>query len=331
MPELLAFLSYTRMDDEFFGGYITAFRKVLENAVHVVTGEKTFRIFQDIEGIVIGESWRKKLAEIINKSSFLVPMMSPLFFNSEPCRDEVKQFLEHERAIGKHDLILPVYFISSAKLEKEEEKTKDPLAKELAARQKSDWREMANVPLGEPAARKAILKLGGEIAKAIERLEGLGIRSRGEVKQPHPKRDYEALIGDLQLGDGVTGNLKREQAHPRRILWVDDIPDNNIWERRALESYGVRFVLARDTSEAEQLLIKKGPFVAIVSDVARPGDRQAGYTFLDRVRKAGINTPYFIYTGHVAAELWPMARARGAQGITADPDALVQMVVATFK
>ena len=57
----LAFLSYTRKDDEFFGGYITTFRKMLENAVQVVTGETSFQVFQDIDGIVIGENWEKKL------------------------------------------------------------------------------------------------------------------------------------------------------------------------------------------------------------------------------------------------------------------------------
>ena len=44
MTKALAFLSYTRKDDEFFGGYITAFRKMLENAVHVVTGDTHFQV-----------------------------------------------------------------------------------------------------------------------------------------------------------------------------------------------------------------------------------------------------------------------------------------------
>ena len=79
MTEPLAFLSYTRKDDEFFGRYITAFRKALENAVHVVSGDERFRVFQDVEGIVIGEKWQKKLAEAINQSSVFVPMLSPLF------------------------------------------------------------------------------------------------------------------------------------------------------------------------------------------------------------------------------------------------------------
>jgi hypothetical protein len=45
----------------------------------------------------------------------------------------------------------------------------------------------------------------------------------------------------------------------------------------------------------------------------------------------GIDTPYFIYTSGLAAKLWPVARARGAQGLTADPDALVEMVLTAFK
>ena len=119
--------------------------------------------------------------------------------------------------------------------------------------------------------------------------------------------------------------------NPRTILWVDDNPDNNIWERRALESYGVRFVLARDTAEAERQLQVQGPFAAIISDMGRGSDPQAGYTLLSRVRAAGMQVPYFIYTTPRAARLWPIARLRGAKGITGDPDALVEMVVAEIR
>ena len=62
--------------------------------------------------------------------------------------------LAHERHLKRDDLILRVYFLSSAKLEKEEERAKDPLAVELAKRQMFDWREKANLSLEEPAARQ---------------------------------------------------------------------------------------------------------------------------------------------------------------------------------
>lgn len=322
MPPPLAFLSYTRKDDEFFGGYITAFRKMLENAVHVVTGEQSFQVFQDIDGLVIGEKWQKKLVEAIHSSSFFVPMLSPLFFNSKPCREEAGQFLEHERELKRDDLILPIYFLTTAKLEKEEEKAKDVLATEFANRQIFDWRRQANVPLQESAAREAILALARAIENAMQRLE---------AGRPQPEHGREILAADPRLTAGIAAHVRREELSPRTILWVDDNPDNNIWERQALESYGARFVLARDTAEAERQLQEKGPFAAIISDMGRVGDPLAGYTLLTRVRKLRIQAPYFIYTAGLAARLWPVARLRGAQGLTADPDALVEMVVMAIR
>jgi CheY-like chemotaxis protein len=288
MPSPLAFLSYTRKDDEFFGGYITAFRKMLENAVHVVTGERSFQVFQDIDGLVIGEHWQKK----------------------------------HERALKRDDLILPIYFLTTAKLEKEEEKAKDALATEFANRQMFDWRKQANVPLQEPAAREAILALARAIETAIERLE---------AAPPRGEDAHEHLVADPRLTAGIAADLRREPLTPRTILWVDDNPDNNVWERRALESYGARFVLARDTAEADRQLRENGPFAAIISDMGRVGDRRAGYTLLAKVRDAGNQVPYFIYTAGLAAKLSPLAKHRGAQGLTADPDDLVGMVVAAIR
>jgi CheY-like chemotaxis protein len=337
----LAFLSYTRKDDEFFGGYITAFRKMLENAVQVVTGETSFQVFQDIDGIVIGENWEKKLDEAIHGSSFFVPMLSPLFFNNKHCREEVEKFLEHERALKRSDLILPIYFLTTAKLEKEEEKTKDPLATEFAKRQLFDWRQQANVPLQDPAGREAILALARSVANALERLENANALKRLEVgdalerlevKQTLPELGRKISTSDARLMTGIPAEMLREKLNPRKVLWVDDNPDNNIWERQALESYGVEFVLAQSTDEAVQQLQDKGPFTAIISDMGRVGDAQAGYTLLSIVREKPIQVPYFIYTAANHEEsLSHDAKVRGTQGLTSDPDTLVAMVVAAIR
>jgi CheY-like chemotaxis protein len=321
-PAPHAFLSYTRKDDELFAsGYITAFRKVLENAVQVVTGDRNFEIFQDKEGIVIGENWQRSLAEAIRDSSFFVPMLSPLFFTSDPCREEVRQFLEHERALNRDDLILPIYFVASAKVEKEEEKDKDPLVKELVKRQMFDWRENAYVPLQDPAAHKPMLELARRIGKAIERLDGAEAVTRGAetgVRIPSLKLDSEL-------------NLKREVISPHVVLWVDDNPDNNKWERHALESYGVRFLLALTTDEAVRSLQERGDSVAaIISDLGRPGDREAGFTLLEKLRGAAIDAPYFIFTSRNGTRHEAKALALGAQGLTADSDVLVAMVLAAI-
>ena len=77
-----AFLSYTRLDDEYFGGAITSLRRLLELGVQVVTGDRTFNIFQDVDGIEFGQKWRKRLTEAISTSRFLIPIVTPLFFKT---------------------------------------------------------------------------------------------------------------------------------------------------------------------------------------------------------------------------------------------------------
>jgi len=77
-----AFLSYTRLDDKFFGGAITSLRELLELGVQVVTGDQTFTIFQDVDGIELGQKWQRRLDEAISTSRFLIPVVTPLFFAS---------------------------------------------------------------------------------------------------------------------------------------------------------------------------------------------------------------------------------------------------------
>lgn len=79
-----AFLSYTRLDDEYFGGAITSLRRLLELGVRVVTGDRTFKIFQDIDGIEFGQKWDKRLTEAISTSRLLIPIVTPLSSIANP-------------------------------------------------------------------------------------------------------------------------------------------------------------------------------------------------------------------------------------------------------
>ncbi len=329
MTEPLGFLSYTRRDDQFFGGYITKFREALEAGVQVVTGDRGFKLFQDIEGIVIGEQWEKKLAEVIGRASFFLPMLSPLFLSSPNCREEVELFVGRERASGRDDMILPVYLVDSPKLEKAEERDRDPVATEIAKRQRYDWRENAWLPLDQPAARRAVLTLAQAIATAMERIATPAPGSRGG---PAGAVGLESARGDDRAATeriaAVGGPARLERPTERVVLWVDDNPANNAWERAALESYGVRFTLARSTSEALGLMAP-GRFAAIVSDLGRAGEPKAGLDLLQRLRDGGSTEPYFLYTSARAAKA--LNDVEGAQGVTADPDQLVAMVIAAVR
>lgn len=110
------------------------------------------------------------------------------------------------------------------------------------------------------------------------------------------------------------------------VLWVDDRPDNNIYERRAFEAVGLHFTLALSTNEALDLL-KRHKYAAIISDMGRLEGKEEGYVLLDEVRRQGDQTPFFIYAGSDLPEHKRETTTHGGQGSTNNPQELFQMVM----
>jgi CheY-like chemotaxis protein len=111
-----------------------------------------------------------------------------------------------------------------------------------------------------------------------------------------------------------------------KILWVDDRPENNAYEREAFESQGIEFSLALSTNEAIEIL-NSNKYAAIISDMGRKEGSQEGYVLLEKIRKSGLNTPFFIYAGSNSQEHKVMALERGAQGSTNRAQELFEMVM----
>jgi len=332
-----AFLSYTRVDDEFFGGAITSLKKLLELGVQVVSGDRSFQIFQDIDGIEFGQPWQEELDKAISEVKFLIPIITPSFFQSSACRDELQKFIQKEEAVGRNDLILPVYYVTTPLLEKNDLLQADPLAIEISKRQRYDWRTQADLPVNlpniDPQVRTSVRKLAEKISTAIARTDNTIITHNmgiDRLSEKDFKKASERIFSEeiqVQEQDSIAQKL---------ILWVDDRPNNNIYERKAMETYGIKFTLATSTDEALSVIenlyrSSKCYFDAIISDMSRPPDPEAGYRLLDTLRTRGNQTPYFIYAGsrdpkHIAA-----AFDRGAQGTTNISGELIQMVLESLR
>jgi CheY-like chemotaxis protein len=119
---------------------------------------------------------------------------------------------------------------------------------------------------------------------------------------------------------------KRLEDWHTHILWVDDKPNNNIYERMAFEAVGFSLTLALSTSEALDLL-KRNRYAAIISDMRRREGPREGYALLGALRHCGDQTPFFIYTSSNLPEQEVEAFERGAQGSTNEPEVLFQMVM----
>jgi formylglycine-generating enzyme required for sulfatase activity len=163
-----AFLSYTRFDDQNDGGAISEFCKRLANAVRSQTG-KPFEIFQDVDGIGLGERWRGKLDQVLDEARFFIPIVTPSYFTSKACRAEFEKFLRAEAARGRDDLVLPIYYIESESLEDEDLRAADPLARVIHERQRQDWRDLRFEPFDAKEVRRELVRLAIKIVRARRR------------------------------------------------------------------------------------------------------------------------------------------------------------------
>jgi len=160
-----AFVSYVRSDDKY--GRISAFRENLSDEVCLHIGEK-FPIFQDRTDISWGQNWRRRIEESLNAVTFFIPIITPGFFNSPACRDELELFLDRERELGRDDLILPVYYVDCPLLNDGEKRAGDQLAVAIAERQYADWRELRFEPYTSPQVCKTLERLAVQIRDALE-------------------------------------------------------------------------------------------------------------------------------------------------------------------
>jgi molecular chaperone DnaK len=150
-----AFMSYATKDDMNDRGALTALRKALSAEVQVQVGA-SFSIFQDRQDIVWGQSWQARIDSALTATTLLIPIMTPSFFASDACRSEVQRFAQRERAMGRDDLILPVYYVTAPAVEDPSRYSSDEVAILLASRQCFDWRPLRFENLDSKEVRKAL-------------------------------------------------------------------------------------------------------------------------------------------------------------------------------
>lgn len=170
MKKPIAFMSYARRDDKVDAG-LTKLREQLSMAVSVEIGED-FEIFQDRKDVQWGQNWKARIEETIDEVTFLIPIVTPSFFNSDACKEEFGRFLAREEKLGRDDLILPIYYRSSSLLDDEARREADDLAREIHRHNHTDWRELRSKPFDSEDVRRELEKLGCDIRDALELIQG---------------------------------------------------------------------------------------------------------------------------------------------------------------
>jgi hypothetical protein len=198
-----AFWSYTRFDDQNDGAWLTELRGRLVAEVRALSAKRV-EIFQDIEGIGWGERWKDKLLHSADQALFLIPIITPSYFDSDRCRDELEQFVERENVTAFKEFILPLYYITCDHLEDVFRKASDRLARVVADHNYRDIRKDRHRSLESYDGRKVIKSLATSLIErlnAYERLQCSSKEMRGRIvvppdRQPVPNRTI--MFGTLE-------------------------------------------------------------------------------------------------------------------------------------
>ncbi len=153
---------------------------------------------------------------------------------------------------------------------------------------------------------------------------GLAVARENKDKPEEQKPSSREIV---KLVNKASTPQASKQISEASILWVDDHPENQQYERNALKVLGMRFTTSLSTEEALANLYRN-KYDVIISDMGRPPDPQAGYTLLKSLPELNKNTPFIIYSFNGSLpEHRQEASSRGAYGSTSQIQEVFEMVL----
>ena len=209
-----AFMSYVRFDDQHDDGQLSQFREWLAAEVRAQTGRE-FVIFQDRNDIAWGQNWQQRIDEALDAVTLLLVIITPSLFRSPPCRAEFRRFQDRECALGRSDLILPVYYIGAREMDDPGLRESDAMATVLASRQFADWRELRFEPFTSPLVRKSLALLASRMRDTFWHPPAAPPRPGGQV------RAIDSSAGSDDQAGG-TGQVTAKTEPPTYV--VDAFP-----------------------------------------------------------------------------------------------------------
>lgn len=161
--EAFGFWSYVRDDDTGDGGRVLGLATDLRTQYRMQTAEE-LELFVDQESTQWGEEWEKLISDAIAGTTFFIPIITPSYFRSNACRQELLKFVREADKAGLSRLLMPVYWITVPALENEGAESSDEAIRAIA---KHQWRDMRDIRFEDrtsSAYRKAVSALAEAIA-----------------------------------------------------------------------------------------------------------------------------------------------------------------------
>jgi CheY-like chemotaxis protein len=163
--------------------------------------------------------------------------------------------------------------------------------------------------------------------------EGIQFDSEGLINSLQKARESRGVASpsESSLREEEMGFIRRTKKIDRTlpvatILWVDDHPVNNLFERRAFAALGI-FCDSYTTNADALAGLEVNGYDLIISDIGRGDSPETGWDLLDEVRSIWPRVPFIFYTIGVDDSMREQASARGASAVEEVPDQLIATVL----
>jgi CheY-like chemotaxis protein len=175
--------------------------------------------------------------------------------------------------------------------------------------------------------------------RAVVRSRAFSVKAGGmEISVQDASDQLAGQLDDLreqisalkaQQGDTESVPIGEGLRNLRTVLWVDDYPENNAFERDALLRKQITVVQAASTREAVGQATSRS-FDAIITDMGREADGEdAGLELLNALKQHNIAAPVIVYASATAvARTRAAALALGASCVTSSGTELLGMLAA---
>lgn len=211
-----AFLSYARFNDQQDVDALSKLSAKLEGEIQTVTA-KPFKIFQDRRDIKAGQNWPERINQVLDSATLLVAILTPSFFWSDSCFDEIQYFLKREEKLQRNDLIIPIYYVDVPGLNRGE-RGPNGLFDVVRDRQWFNWRELRFESLDSAQARRELNRLAMQIRDALDRFT--------ETSPAEPEKSPRMTPAENQRTADAQPNEEPQPVRPvEQTTQTDQVPN----------------------------------------------------------------------------------------------------------
>lgn len=219
MPVSHGFWSYVHDDDRAEGGRISDLATDVADQYRLHTTEE-LTLFRDKEHLGWGADWRRSIDRALEQANFLIPVITPRYFQRQECRRELDLFTRRAVELGVSTLVLPILWADNSDFR--ENPANDPLITLVRQLSWRDWTQLRFEPRTSGEYRRAVADLAEQLHKAGSEAEGVPVPTAGPGDAPA----YLAVLGStdetvrlwLRTTDGINAKLSEVGVIMQRLV-----------------------------------------------------------------------------------------------------------------